>query len=157
MTTTPNSLIPAPCASCAGFEVDRASTCTAKYLPSGSIPSPGRIPLCASCAANTRIYCDIRPIAEAAPQNAPHTFPSWYQRLLDLDMTCEDWKNFEAKAYLGYTRYCGSMHEAPMDLDKWLSRFRQNPIEVLFYQNDSRHDLASRVNSYTRIIGVLFA
>ena len=57
-----------PCAQCAGFGETRPATHTARYLPASQEGAAGDTEaLCAPCASNRRVYCDVRPLPTGAP------------------------------------------------------------------------------------------
>lgn len=152
------------CAQCKGFDENREATCTAQYLPSRQNDHryTSREYLCASCANNPAIYCNILPLDEAPDEDAPKEpspYSRWFQDLLDQDQVCEDREGFEIQAHQGYISYGISMtdgHYAPEDFDAWVIGFRKDPIPSLYYGNDSRNELAPRANSYARITAAIF-
>lgn len=172
-TTRTTATATATCTQCEGFDTIRPATCTAQYLPSrlGGPVGPTET-LCSSCASNTRIYCNIKPLAAEGLTNAellarpttqvpaaiaptPRPYADWFQALLDRNEICADYRAFERAAYSGHISYGISMTDgyyAPEDFDAWVIGFRKAPTGSLYWGNDRRNDLAPQVNSYTAII-----
>lgn len=56
------------CAQHAGFGESRPATHTARYLPTSQDGAAGNTEaLCAPCASNQRVYCDVRPLPVVTP------------------------------------------------------------------------------------------
>lgn len=63
--TVDQVLAPTKCQECAGFDTERPATCVANYQPSRlGGPVGESVYLCDSCASNTWIYCNRKPLAK---------------------------------------------------------------------------------------------